>query len=408
MKKQLVIVGLVVVGFAIWAGRFYYRNLRGAAPAVLPPAKEITKSENTTGLPLTLPPGFSISIFAKDLDGPRVLVQDMTRTVLVSVPGSGKVVALPDVNSDGVAHETKTVVDGLNRPHGLAFRGGKLYIAETDQVAVYDYDPKVFKATNKKKLVDLPGGGNHFSRTIAFGPDGKLYGTVGSSCNVCRESDRLRAAMFVANPDGSDVKVFAQGLRNAVFFTWHPTTRALWATEMGRDLLGDDIPPDEINIVKEGENYGWPICYGKQIADRELTKNSNPNHISPEAVCTSTTMPSHIDLPAHSAPLGLAFIPDSWPAEYRDDLLVAYHGSWNRTEPTGYKVMRMKLDEKGNYLGAEDFITGWLTEGGVSGRPVDLLFDSDGSLYISDDKAGIIYRVERRQKITHYLQFVDG
>ncbi len=403
-----VVIGVIL---GIYFGyRFYYQNLRGIGPAILPPAQNADKlleerlardanpepyQGNSTGLPLTIPNGFSISIFAKDLGNPRVLVWDPNGTLLVSIPDQGKVIALPDSIDDYNADGVIIVVDGLNKPHGIAFhpKTKKLYIAETDQVAMYDYDQGTLQASNKKKIVDLPAGGNHFSRTIGFGPDGRLYIAVGSSCNVCIEKDNRRAKILVANTDGSNLKEFATGLRNSVFFTWHPVTKEMWATEMGRDLIGDDIPPDEINIIKEGGNYGWPICYGKNIHDTNFDKNTYKRNPCLEPF----EHESFIDIPAHSAPLGLTFVPNSWPKEYQGDVLVAYHGSWNRSTPTGYKVVRMKFNEKGNYIGVEDFITGWFPPDGGSagalGRPVDLLFDQKGILYISDDKAGVIYRV---------------
>jgi len=365
MKKIFTIFVVVLCGIAVWVGTFYYKNLRGVGPATSPP-QEI--AVNTTDLPLIIPPGFSISIFAKDLVNPRVLAFDPQGKLLVSIPSQGKVVALP---------EKTTVVDGLYRPHGLAFHDGKLYVAETDGVSV-----------NKKKILDLPSGGNHFSRSIGFGPDGRLYITVGSSCNVCVEKDWRRAKMLVANADGSDLKEYATGLRNSVFFVWHPVTKKLWATDMGRDLIGDNMPPEEVNIVEEGEDYGWPYCYASRVHDDNFDPKKTKS-------CANTTAP-HITFQAHSAPLGLAFIPDSWPSEYRGDLLVAYHGSWNRTEPTGYKVVRFDLDENGNSKGEIDFLSGFLespSADGAIGRPVDLLFDMEGNLYISDDKAGVVYRV---------------
>lgn len=391
MKKKTVYVLLLLLFIiaCLYIGIFVFKNLRGVRPAIASPAKDIAKEINATGFPLKLSDGFSLSIFAKNLVDPRVLSWDPFGNLLVSIPSEGKVVALPDKNRDGQADDEIEVIRNLNKPHGIVFHplNKKLYIAETDQVAVYDYDEISLKATNKKKIIDLPGGGNHFSRTIGFGPDGRLYISVGSSCNVCVEKDSRRAKILVANADGSDLKEYASGLRNSVFFTWHPVTKELWATEMGRDLIGDDIPPDEINIIKEGADFGWPICYGKNVED----KSFSPNKGCKESVS------SHIDLQAHSAPLGLAFISSSWPEEYRGDLLVSYHGSWNRSVPTGYKVVRIKLDEKGNYEGVEDFITGWLdnvsSAEGALGRPVDLLFGSDGALYISDDKVGVIYSV---------------
>jgi glucose/arabinose dehydrogenase len=343
---------------------------------------------NSTGLPLKLPRGFSVSILAKDLGNPRMLAWDPDGVLLVSIPSRGSIVALPDMNADGSSDETVTVVSGLNLPHGVAFHNGKLYIAETNGVSVFDYDIASKKATNKKKLFDLPAAGNHFSRTIGFGPDGRLYVTIGSSCNVCVEKDNRRAKMMVANADGSGLKDYATGLRNSVFFVWHPVTKKLWATDMGRDLIGDNIPPEEVNIVEEGRDYGWPYCYGARVHDNNFDPKNTHS--------CDTTVPPHIAFQAHSAPLGLAFIPDSWPSEYKKDLLVVYHGSWNRTAPTGYKVARFDLDEKGNSKGESDFLSGFLEGEGVLGRPVDVSFDAKGILFVSDDKAGVVYRISQK------------
>jgi glucose/arabinose dehydrogenase len=349
---------------------------------------------NNTGMALELPAGFSISTFADGLDSPRVPAFDAGGNLLVSTPGSGQVIALPDRNSDGVADEQVVVADNLNDPHGLAFLPGdptKLYIAETDQVAVYDYDDGTLRAGNKRKIVDLPAGGGHHTRTIMFLPGGpdRLLIAVGSSCNVCIEDDWRRAKILVANTDGSDLKPFASGLRNSVFMALHPVTGQVWATENGRDLLGDNLPPDEINIIEEGKDYGWPTCYGKNVHDTDFDKN-----VYVRDPCEGKT-PSYIDLQAHSAPLGLAFVDSgSWPTSYGGDLLVAFHGSWNRSVPTGYKVVRIKLNEKGAYQGIEDFISGWLRpDGSVVGRPVGITLSSNGTAYITDDQAGLVYRV---------------
>ena len=407
MKKFLFsLLGVLLIGGLVWAGIFAWQNLRGVGPALQSPPEDIaeiiksTSAKNNTEFPLQLPDGFSISIFAEDLGPARVMVVDPAGTLLVSITKEGRIVALPDKDGDGVADEVITVIDGLRLPHGMAFRcerGCRLYVAQEDQVALYDYNALDLRATNKTTLFGLGSGGNHFTRTIMFTPQDKLLVSVGSTCNVCNEKDWRRAKILVANTDGSDLKVYASGLRNAVFMTTHPVTGETWATEMGRDLLGDDIPPDEINIVQEGSNYGWPLCYGKNILDTDFHKD---DHVHIRADCTEPfEIPSYIDLQAHSSPLGLAFVPahSMWPEEYWNDLLVAYHGSWNRTEPTGYKIMRFLLDEKGNPsaggLDREDFISGWLTDKGALGRPVDILIQPDGVMYISDDKAGVIYRV---------------
>lgn len=409
MKRAgLLTAGFVALVGVAWVALFWWNNLRGIGPALEPPVGDIAAQIETAqppvempvgtttvavnGMPLTLPAGFGISIFAKQLKGPRVLVLDPNGVMLASIPSAGKVVALPDADGDGSADRQVTVASGLNNPHGLAFRcptGGNcmLYVAETNAVATYDYDPATFAATNRRKIIDLPAGGVHITRTLLFHDD-KLLIAVGSTCNVCIEKNQQRAKILVANPDGSDLKEYAGGLRNAVFMIEHPGTNDVWATEMGRDLLGDNTPPDEIDIIAEGKNYGWPTCYGKNIHDTAFDKNTYIRNPCMEPFET----PSLIDLQAHSAPLGLAFVPESWPREVRGDLLVAFHGSWNRTVPTGYKVVRLKLNADGSFDAQEDFITGWLTKAGALGRPVDLLF-RDRDLYISDDKAGAIYRV---------------
>jgi len=390
IKRFIVLILILGLGYGGW---FAFQNLRGIKPALGPipgmPAGGTSSAEgvNTTGLPLSIPDGVSISYFAKNLSAPRALARDAAGTLLTSIPSQSMVVALPDSDGDGVSDRVVTVIDGLALPHGIAFRDGKLFIAETDQVASYAYDTGSMKATNKKKLFDLPAGGNHFSRTIGFGPDGKLYVSVGSSCNVCVEKDPRRAKIYVSNADGSGFREYASGLRNSVFFVWHPQTREMWATDMGRDLLGDNIPPEEVNIVRDGGFYGWPLCYDNRVHDRSFDKSDEARK-----KCEQSTAP-HITFQAHSAPLGLAFIPESWPEQYRGDLLVSYHGSWNRATPTGYKVARFDLDKQFASAGESDFLSGFLQGDSAMGRPVDLLFDPAGALYVSDDKAGVIYRV---------------
>jgi len=406
MKRVLTTIMLLCgIAALIWLAVFSWKNLRGAGPALKSPSQDIARlieraqaGTNITDMPLALPPNFSISIFAKGLGSPRVMAYDPGGNLLVSIPSQGRVVALPDNDKDGVADAVVTVIDGLNRPHGLAFRCApecRLYIAEEDRVNVCSYDQKKMKAVKEKKIADLPSGGNHVTRTLLFLPkphDDQLLISVGSSCNVCVEKDWRRAKVLVVAAEGGILKPFASGLRNAVFMTIHPRTKKVWVTEMGRDWRGDDLPPDEINIIEQGRNYGWPFCYGKDVHDMDFDPSkTNPCH-EPE------TVPSYIDIPAHSAPLGLAFFPEEgWPKEFLNDLLVAYHGSWNRRIPTGYKIVRYRLDREGRYLGVEDFITGWLTKDTMAlGRPVDIMIRPGGTIFVSDDKAGVIYRISRK------------
>ncbi len=341
---------------------------------------------------LKAPPGFHISVFAEDVDGARMLVFSPGGVLLVSESGEGKVVALPDPKRTGKAERTVTVLDGLNEPHGLAFYEGKLYVAENGKVRRYDWDETNLHASNPKTLTDLPTGGGHSTRSLLFHA-GKMYVSAGSSCNVCIEKDPRRAAVMEFNPDGTGQKIFARGLRNAVGLAVNPKTDTVWVTVNGRDWLGDDLPPETVyDLGKDGGDAGWPYCYGDRVPDPNFTKPGDNR-------CQSVIEPK-VQMQAHSAPLGLAFYEGSmFPPEYRNNLFVAFHGSWNRSVPTGYKVVRVKLDDKGQPQGgAEYFITGWLAPGETKkgrwmGRPVGIVFSSDGSMYLSDDAGSVIYRI---------------
>lgn len=347
-----------------------------------------------------LPKGFNIEMFAKDLGssttsgagpgpGPRMmLIKD--GVLFATLTMQGKVVALPDQNKDFRADATVTFIGGLNKPHGIDFYQGWFYIAEENRVIrVKDAnnDLRADSGTLEVLIDDLPIGG-HFTRTIKV-RDGNLYLSIGSSCNVCNETDPRRAAITKCDADGKNCGLFAKGLRNAVGFVFHPLSGRMYATDNGRDWLGDDLPPDEINIVEERYNYGWPKCYGENIHD---TNFDNSFYIRKPCVVPTAT-PSLIDLPAHSAPLGLAFYyGKNFPEEHKGDLFVAYHGSWNRGVPTGYKVVKIDAQT----LAIEDFATGWLNGTRVLGRPVDIVVGEDGGMYVSDDNAGKIYRIYYR------------
>jgi len=340
---------------------------------------------------LKLPAGFHIAVFA-EVDGPRMMVFSPGGVLLVSESGEGKVEALPNAKHTGKAERVVTVLNGLNEPHGLAFYEGKLYVAENDRLRRYDWDEANLRATNPKILANLPTDGGHSTRTVLF-HGGKMYVSAGSSCNVCVEKDPRRAAVMEFNPDGSGQRIFAKGLRNAVGMAVNPKTDTVWVTVNGRDWLGDDLPPETIyDLGKSGGDGGWPYCYGDRVPDPNFTKPGDNR-------CQSVLEPK-VQMQAHSAPLGLAFYEGSmFPPEYRNNVFVAFHGSWNRSVPTGYKVVRIKLDGQGQPQGgAEDFITGWLAPGETKkgrwmGRPVGVVFASDGSMYLSDDAGGVIYHV---------------
>ena len=335
---------------------------------------------------ITVPPGFHAGIFASGLSGARFMAVDPAGTLLLSVPSEGRVVALPDRNGTGRAEAPVSVVGGLDRPHGLAFHQGALYVAETGRVLRFHYDPGTKKASQPTVIVpNLPRGGTHWTRTIAFGPDGRLYVSVGSSCNVCREQDARRAAILRYDADGSGERIFASGIRNAVGTAFHPVTGALWATINERDWRGDDVPPDYITEVREGGFYGWPDCmivHGKPVPDDRFAR---ADHCPPVALPT-------LEAQAHSAPIGLAFYGGKqFPPQYHGSLFVAYQGSWNRSVPTGYKVVRVVFHD-GKATGIEDFATGWLDGARARGRLVDLVVGSDGALYLSVQDTGTIYR----------------
>ncbi|MFZ0684482.1 MAG: PQQ-dependent sugar dehydrogenase [Terriglobales bacterium] len=345
---------------------------------------------------LKAPAGFHISVFARDVDGARMMVFTPGGVLLVSEAGEGKVVALPDPKHAGTAERTVVVLKGLNEPHGLAFYEGKLYVAENDKLRRYDWDEANLRATNPVKLADLPTGGGHSTRSIVF-HGGKMYVSAGSSCNACIEKDERRATVMEFNPDGSGQKIFAKGLRNAVGLAVNPKTDTVWVTVNGRDWLGDDLPPETIyDLGKNGGDGGWPYCYGDRVPDSNFTKEGGDR-------CKNVMEPK-VQMQAHSAPLGLAFYEGTqFPAEYRNNIFVAFHGSWNRSVPTGYKVVRVKLDEKGQPVGgAQDFITGWLAPGETKkgrwmGRPVGIVFGADGAMYVSDDAGGVVYLITYRK-----------
>lgn len=419
-KRKILILATI---FALAVFAWFY---------IIPPEEFKTTETLNTDLPfLNLPEGFKITVTAKDLDNPRVIIFDSNGRMLISETKVGRVSILADNDGDKIFESKKTLIENLKSPHGLDFykdpKTGTiyLYIAETHQVNRYVYDITIGELTDVvgQNITKLPADGRHFTRTISFGPnfrktpllpgkrgndtlvETKLYISVGSSCDVCVEDTTWkRAAILESDPEGTFTAEFAGGLRNSVFFTFHPDTKEIWATEMGRDNLGDNLPPDEINIVRVAgpehkfgaRRYGWPFCYGNQAKDRTF----NPEKIERIDLSSncSETEPPVIQIPAHSAPLGLAFVPlnSGWPKEWEGDLLVALHGSWNRSEPVGYKIIRYDLGIKGNVLSQkpEDFISGWLDENDkIIGRPVDLKFASDGALYISDDALGKIYRV---------------
>ena len=356
------------------------------APTAIPLAAEPVPVEGVPGKSISLPPGFAISVFAEGLDGPRMMTLGPDGQVYVAERGAGRIIRLPDEDQDGSADEVQVLAEGLDAPGSLAFyKDGSLYVGETTRILRFpaleeqeDFDPP------EVLIAGLPSGG-HNTRTVLFSPEYEdLFVSVGSSCNVCEEDDLRRATIMRYNPDGSEGRVYAEGLRNAVGLTIRPGTEELWATNNGRDFLGDDLPPETVYLVQDGRHYGWPSCHSGRIIDPEFGSPTS---------CQEIEAPT-VEMQAHSAPLGLEFYSgDAFPGEYTGDLFVAFHGSWNRSQPVGYKIVRIPFD--GETIGAvEDFAVGWLEEGGGRwGRPVDVITTSDGSLLVSDDSDGRIFRI---------------
>lgn len=360
---------------------------RTGGPDTPPPHGDVS-GVNNTDLPLTVSAGFTLDVFTDEVSGARVIVgPDGRGNLWLSRTKEGRV-SLLEPGEDGQVRHVSDIFRDLNSPHGLALdpqNNMMLYVAESDRV----FRIPLYTDADPEELVTLPDGGRHFTRTLHFGPDDKLYVSIGSSCDVCEEEDERRAAVYRMDKDGSNFEPYATGLRNAVFLATNPITGDIWTTEMGRDQLGDNLPPDEINILEESGDYGWPVCYGKQVYDSVF--DAQPNASSP----CDETVPSSIDIPAHSAPLGLAFVPEEgWPEGYWLDLLVAYHGSWNRTEPRAPAVMHYILNDTGDLLHTEPLIEGFLSEDGEKlGRPVDILTMPGGIAYITDDQNGAVYRL---------------
>ena len=344
--------------------------------------------ETEIGQRIHAPDGFRVTLFATDLPGARFMAVTETGDVLVTLRRLGEVRLLQkDGDGDGKSEGSVTLLTGLNGPHGIDLHDGWLYIGEVDAIGRVRFDAPAqqIQGAYEKIITGLPDAGNHTSKTLRVGADDKLYVTIGSSCNVCEEEDPRRATMMRSNLDGTEVETYATGLRNSVGFDWSPRDGYIYATDNGRDLLGDDYPPCELNRVELGGNYGWPFVNGFGDEDPDLGQSivlSDLNAIDPVH-----------GFRAHNAPLGMTFLRHrQYPREYHNDALVALHGSWNRSEKDGYKVVRLHWSEDGS-IEETDFMTGFLEDGDVIGRPVDVIESQDGSIYITDDFTGSIYRL---------------
>jgi glucose/arabinose dehydrogenase len=342
---------------------------------------------------IALPPGFSIAVYAEGVQSAREMALGDRGTVFVGSRQGGQVFAVTDSDGDHKADAVTTIATGLNTPSGLAFHDGSLYVAEISRITRYDdIEAHLEKPPAPVVVIDtLPTETHHGWKFIAFGPDGLLYVPVGAPCNVCERPDDERFATILRmKPDGSNMEIFARGVRNSVGFDWHPVTRELYFTDNGRDNLGDDLPSDELNYApRPGMNFGFPYCHQGDTPDPAL---------GAKHPCSDFTPPV-VKLGAHVAAIGMTFYTGSmFPPEYRNRAIIAQHGSWNRTTPVGYRVMTVAVD-RGRSTAYEPLATGWLREenpaGGnaVAGRPTDVLVLADGSLLVADDLANVLYRI---------------
>jgi glucose/arabinose dehydrogenase len=336
---------------------------------------------------IKLPAGFSISVYA-EVENARSMCLSPNGTLFVGNRDKENVYAVVDVNKDGVADKVYKVATGLNTPNGVAFKDGSLYVATIS--TIYRIDNIEANLANPPKPAVVydkyPTDKSHGWKFIAFGPDGKLYVPVGAPCNTCESENPVYASITTINADGTGMEVYAKGIRNSVGFTWHPVTKQLWFTDNGRDMLGDDLPEDELNIApQKGMHFGYPYCHQGNTMDPEFGKGKN---------CSDYTPP--VDkLGPHTASLGLRFYTGSqFPPQYKNAIFIAQHGSWNRSTPLGYRLMVATMDANGKPAKAIPFAEGWLqADNKVIGRPVDVQLLPDGSMLVSDDYKGAIYRI---------------
>ena len=382
--------------------RFFVAALLAAActlPAVEAQEQEATVAMNPMPVDaqeylqhIKLPRGFTISIYA-EVKGPREMALSDNGTLFVGTgfaefgqPPIGKVYAIRDNDSDHKAEQVHTLAEGLNYPNGVALKDGDLYVAEISRILRFDdIENNLSPAPAPAVVTDkLPTEFHHGWKFIAFGPDGRLYVPVGAPCNMCEVKD-LFGTIISMKPDGSDLQVYARGVRNTVGFDWHPETKELWFSDNGRDGWGNDRPPEELNHApRAGMHFGFPYRYGRNTVDDTFRTTMKDEEFTPAA----------LELPAHRAGLGMQFYTgQSFPAEYRNQVFLAHHGSWNRNPPDGYRVVLVRFKD-GKPAGYEDFASGWLTpEQKFWGRPVDVEIAADGSLLVSDDFANVIYRI---------------
>ncbi len=377
----------------------------------------ITPAESQTDISnIKLPPGFKIEVYAdahtkngQYLENSRLMIFDVAGNLYVSTAKENKVVMVSDTNKDGKADVVTLVADHLNAPQGMVFVGDSLLVANQDSVVRLDKQTGKWPAKVTPFISNLAMGW-HTLKTIKLSPDGYLFINVGSSCNVCVESDVTRATILRYTTDGKPAgalqtlgrhqqsAIWARGLRNSQGFAWHPKTGEMYATNDGSDMrstskggpVNDELPPEHLNKIEAGKHYGWPYCWGDA---RGKPMVQDPNFTSESGFCQTAQGPE-VAFTAHTTPIGITFLNKTdFPADYKADAIVALHGSWNRKQPAGYKLVRIKFDANNQAVSVEDFATGWLLGSEAWGRPVDVAVGTDKALYVSDDRTGTIYRI---------------
>lgn len=401
-KKTLTFYRLAVFA-AIALILFIVAVVTGLVPGVNVPWGQLlgaSTDQKTVQQHLQVAPGYRLDLFSDDVPNARFMAVTRSGDLLVSQPKLGQVsLLLTDRSQDGETDGQRVLIDGLQRPHGLALFEDWLYIAESNAVGrvPFDHSDGRIAGSYQRIVTGLADTGNHWTKTIDMGPDGWMYLSSGSTCNVCIEEDPQRATIMRFRPDGSHFQIYATGLRNSVGFDWSPKDGALYATDNGRDWLGNDFPPCELNRIEQGGFYGWPFANGNRVPDPDFGDGKNGKVSPGEAQQRiAASIPPVFEFRAHNAPLGMHFLrsPEQ-PDRYRESALVALHGSWNRDVKDGYKVVALHWDEDGS-IRSQDFMWGFLGEDKttVYGRPVDIAEDLRGNIYISDDYAGAVYRVQ--------------
>jgi len=380
MKKRGTQIGMLIVFVLLVSLMLWYYSATTSCSARALKLEEIR-----------LPSGFQIEVYAGNVPGARSLALGSRGTVFVGTRDEGKVYALPELKGTHRAGKVVTIASGLNMPNGVSFRDGSLYVAEVHRILRYDRIEENLNEPPTPVAIheSFPTDRHHGWKFIRFGPDGMLYIPVGVPCNICRPEDPRYGTIMRMKKDGAGLEIFALGVRNSVGFDWDPVTGELWFTDNGRDWLGNDLPPDELNHAPmSGMDFGFPFCYGTNIPD--------PTYSSVNRCAKA--IPPAMNLGAHVAPLGMRFYTGkSFPKAYHGQIFIAEHGSWNRTTPIGYRITFVRLKNR-RAAGYEVFADGWLQKNRAWGRPVDLLVMPDGAMLVSDDRAGAIYRISYKER----------